>query len=145
MLGLTLDYLVRHTPEELDSTCFVEIGPGPYSRKHWQPGFTFVPDDAFAFAQGIVSYHFPAYDPYAMNELPAETASAIAVELRAALQYLTSVESAIEALRLGSYRTTWFRSELRGNRDEIREMLSQIASALERSAQGAESVCVLGM
>lgn len=37
-----MDYRIRKTKAELDSTGFMEIGPGRYSGEHWQEGFLFV-------------------------------------------------------------------------------------------------------
>ncbi len=140
-----MDYLVRHSPQELESTCYVEIGPGAYAGKHWQDGFTFVPDEAFAFAQGVVSYNFPSYDPYGINELPSGVALAVAAEIHSAIPQIGNVESAIAALRLSQFRTTSFQSELRASSAEIGKMLGEVASALHQSAQGQECVCILGM
>ena len=55
-----MDYRIRRNPEELDSTGYVEIGPGEYSGHHWQKSFLFVWEDAFVHAEGIVRKHFPA-------------------------------------------------------------------------------------
>ena len=57
-----MDYRVRRTKAELDSSGYMEIGPGQYSGKHWQDGFLFVWEDAFGMAEGIIVKHYPDYD-----------------------------------------------------------------------------------
>ena len=38
------------------------------------PGFTFVADTGFGLAEGLAQHHWPAYDRFAVNELPADVA-----------------------------------------------------------------------
>jgi hypothetical protein len=40
-----MDYRIRHNKAELDSTGYMEIGPGRYTGSHWQDGFIFVWED----------------------------------------------------------------------------------------------------
>jgi hypothetical protein len=87
-----MDYQIRHQPDELDSTCYIEIGPGKYNGLHWQQGFAFIRDDAFAVAEGIVEKHFPAYDQFGMNDIPREVALCILSEWRSSADRLATLE-----------------------------------------------------
>jgi hypothetical protein len=102
-----VDYRVRRESSELDSTGYVEIGPGKYAGKHWQDGFLFVWEDAFAMAEGIVAKHVPNYDHFSMTDIPKEVGRKVIAEWRAAADRLPgmSVDEARAALNLqSSYR-----------------------------------------
>ncbi|MFZ4396090.1 MAG: hypothetical protein ACOYOU_10745 [Kiritimatiellia bacterium] len=71
-----MDYQIRADSKELDPTGYMEIGPGRYNKKHWQPGFLFIWEDAFGMAEGIVTKHFPSYDHFGMNDISKKIASA---------------------------------------------------------------------
>lgn len=73
-----MDYKIRRKKSELDSTGYMEIGPGKYSGKHWQDGFLFVWEDAFGMAEGIVLKHFKDYDHFEMNDIPKGVGQLIA-------------------------------------------------------------------
>ena len=140
-----MDFAVHRDPKALQSTCYIEIGPGPHVGGHWKEGFWFVADDAFEFAAGVVSDHFPTYDPYSINELPSFVALGIAQDLRAAADAIRFGADASMSLHLTSSRAARLRSALHQNGAEIADMLGNIAAALESSAQGSDWVCVLGL
>ncbi|MBM4394662.1 MAG: hypothetical protein FJ087_03105 [Deltaproteobacteria bacterium] len=98
----TADWGVRRTPGELDSTAYIEIGPGRYSGKHWQAGFVFIGEAAFLMAEGLVRREFPGYDRFGINEIPAEVGTRIIEAWRAASTRLVGVspDEACTALAL---------------------------------------------
>jgi hypothetical protein len=49
-----MDYRIRRSPQELESTGFMEICPWRFSEKYWQEGCLFVWEDSFNVAEGIV-------------------------------------------------------------------------------------------
>lgn len=82
-------YQIRTDPKakELDSTGYMEIGPGRYNKKHWQPGFLFIWEDAFGMAEGIVTKHFPSYDHFGMNDISNKIGKEIITEWRTAASW----------------------------------------------------------
>jgi hypothetical protein len=113
-----MDYAIRRNPRELDSTGYMEIGPGRYAGKHWQDGFVFVWEDAFAVA-----------------------------EWRAASEALAtlSVAEASGVLNLEACYRNGLEEEIGTRRGEIRTLLLKLADECERFSQEADWVCVLGM
>ena len=83
-----MDYRIRRDPAELDSTGYIEIGPGRYAGRHWQPGFLFVWEDAFGMAEGIVVRHLPEYDHFDMNDIPRAVGLTIVADWRSAAAQL---------------------------------------------------------
>ena len=77
-----MDYRVRRAKSELESTGYIEIGPGKYSGEHWQDGFLFIWEDAFGMAEGILTKHFPKYDHFSMNYIPKDIGQKIVAEWR---------------------------------------------------------------
>lgn len=142
-----MDYTVHQDPKALDSTGYMEIGPGKYAAQHWQYGFLFIREDAFSVSEGIVLKYFPDYDHYGTNDIPRMPGLAIASELRSAAQSLKSA-SAVEVSRLlalPSWQSTGLDSELAAHRSQMRAMLDEIASALEQAYRAGGYACILGM
>jgi hypothetical protein len=77
-----VDYRVRRETSELDSTGYVEIGPGKYDGTHSQDGFLFVWEDAFDMAEGIVAKHVPTYDHFSITDIPKEVGQKVIAEWR---------------------------------------------------------------
>jgi hypothetical protein len=125
----------------------MEIGPGRYSGRHWQPGFLFAWEDAFGMAEGIIARHLPEYDHFGMNDLPRTTGLAIAAEWRAAASELPALAEEAAHVRLNlhaSYRT-WVGHEVAEHRHEIATLLRELADECEAFYRQGEWVCVLGM
>jgi hypothetical protein len=142
-----VDYRIRRDPGELDSTGYMEIGPGPYDGKHWQVGFIFVWEDAFGMAEGILAKHFPAYDHFSMNNVPKDQGSKVIEEWRCVAGRLAdmSVSEVSTALNLAaSYRSN-LDSDVATHTREISLMLRELADACHAFYERSESVCVLGM
>ncbi len=121
----------------MDSTGYMEIGPGRYAGTHWQDGFLFVWEDAFGMAEGILVKHLPSYDHFAMNDLPKDIGRKVTTEWREVAGRLNSMsaEQAHTALNLGaSYRarTHPLNAEVIPHRAEIARMLSELADVSQR-------------
>ena len=141
-----MDYLLRHRKDELVSTNFLEIGPGRYVGAHWQDGFLFVGDEAFAVAEGILAKHFPDYDHFAMNDLPEEIGEKVIAEWRTVagqIERLPPAE-ARKALNLLGADLDLDR-ELGAHRKDIARMLRELADECEKFYQQSEWICVLGI
>lgn len=142
-----VDYLVRRDKANLDSTGYVEIGPGKYVGKHWQGGFLFIWEDAFGMAEGIVAKHVPGYDHFSMTDIPKEVGHRVIAEWRDAAARLTemTVEEAHKTLNLqASYRAR-LDSEIQLHRTEIADMLRILAETCSQFYEQDEWICVLGM
>ena len=142
-----MDYRIRKDPSELDSTGYIEIGPGRYSGHHWQPGFLFVWEDAFGMAEGLIARHLPEYDHFGMNDIPRTTGLAIVAEWREAAAELPGLNDEAVHTRLSldaSYRT-WAGPEIAAHRPDIARLLGDLADECEVFYGQGEWICVLGM
>ena len=52
-------------------TQYFELAPGPYKRKHWQPGSRFIDEYTFSLIEGPFEEHVPGYDHFSYVEVPS--------------------------------------------------------------------------
>jgi hypothetical protein len=142
-----VDYAIRHRSSDLDSTGYMEIGPGRYDGKHWQDGFLFVREDAFGVAEGILARHLPEYDHFGMNDIPREVGLAVAADWREVAGRLPTASAAEVqlALNLGASYRQRLDEEVAARRVVIADLLRSLAEGFERFYRESEWVCVLGM
>lgn len=142
-----MDYEIRRKKSELDSTGYMEIGPGKYSGKHWQDGFLFVWEDAFGMAEGIIMKHFKDYDHFGMNDVPKEIGILISSDwLQAASALKTASEEQYqELLNLDIAYRTYMQTEVSENKESIIKLLIELANSFEQFYKAEDCVCILGM
>ncbi len=142
-----MDYKIRRKKSELDSTGYMEIGPGKYSGKHWQDGFLFVWEDAFGMAEGIVIKHFKDYDHFGMNDIPKETGILISTEWLkvASLLETASLDAYQDLLNLDSVYRTYMATEVVENKEPIIKLFIELGNSFEQFYKNEEWVCILGM
>jgi hypothetical protein len=56
-------------PGHQHHTQYFELVPGPYKRKHWQPGSRFIDEYTFSLIEGPFEEHAPAYDHFSHAEV----------------------------------------------------------------------------
>jgi hypothetical protein len=142
-----MDYEIRRNKNELDSTGYMEIGPGKYSGEHWQDGFLFIWEDAFGMAEGIIAKHLPDYDHFGMNDIPKEIGKEIISEWEECAGQLCSLstEQAQIKLNLGaSYREN-LESEISAHCAEVAGMLKELSAECRNYYKNEGHICVLGM
>jgi len=125
---------------------FIEIGPGKYSRKHWQHGFIFIHDLAFTLAEGIIMKHYSDYDHYGTNDIPKEVGMIITGEWREVSNQLNKMsnEQVRTVLNLGSYGRL-IDDEIALHKTEIIRMLSELADKIDEFYDKNNWVCILGI
>ena len=143
----TVDYTVYRRTADLESTGYVEIGPGRHAGRHWQDGFLFVWADAFGMAEGIIARHLPGYDHFEMNDVPRAAGLRIIADWRAAADRLPTLDAAAAhaALDLDASYGCRLDDEPEAHRTEIAAMLGELADACERFYRDGEWVCMLGL
>jgi hypothetical protein len=142
-----MDYSIRRHPEDLESTGFVEIGPGRYTGKHWQEGFIFVWEDAFGMAEGIIARHLQTYDHLSPNDIHRTDGRSIIDDWRKAAALLPNFNPT-EAHTLLNVEATYGTSlveEVANHQAEIGRFLGQLADDVERFYRHSEWVCILGV
>jgi hypothetical protein len=142
-----MDYRLRHKKAELESTCYMEIGPGTYAGLHWQDGFVFVRDDAFGVAEGIVERHFPNYGHIYMNDIPQAVARKIIADWRAVADRLPNLDrSTIQRdMNLSAARFADLPNEIESDRLEVAGFLRSLADECENFLRQNDWMCILGM
>ena len=53
---------------KLEGTCYLEIVPGKYQKKHWQTGSLFIDEEVFGLIEPIFESFINGYDHYSVNE-----------------------------------------------------------------------------
>lgn len=141
------DYAVRRSTAGLDSTGFMEIGPGRYSGVHWQDGFVFVWENAFAMAEGIMIKHFKDYDHFAMNDIPKAIGLKIIDEWRQVADVLPDANppEATNLLNLNAAFRVNLEEIAFTDREKIADMLRTLADECTSFYDSNGWVCVLGM
>jgi hypothetical protein len=142
-----MDYVLRHDASDLESTGYIEIGPGKYDGKHWQAGFIFVWEDAFGMAEGTLARHLPEYDHFDMNDVPRAVGRAVIADWRVAAERLPHLagDEAHNLLNLEASYGSRLDEEVVPHRAEIAAMLRQLADTCERFYEQSDWICVLGM
>lgn len=142
-----MDYEIKGTASELDSTGYMEIGPGKYSGKHWKEGFLFVCEDAFGMVEGIVIKHFKGYDHFGMNDIPKKVGTMVSsewLEVASALKCATRDEYQ-KLLNLDAVYRTDMADEISDNKESIIKLLTELAHAMNDFYRTEDWVCILGM
>ena len=141
-----IDYTIYRNSADFDSTGLFEIGPGRYSGVHWQNGFLFIWEDAFAMAEGILARHFLDYDHFAMNDIPKYPGLKVVAGWREASRLLCiSSSDAIEILNIDEAYRNGLEPYILADREKIAEMLSKLADECESFYTSNQWICVLGM
>jgi hypothetical protein len=142
-----MDYQFRRNKAELDSTGYMEIGPGKYTGSHWQDGFVFIWEDAFGVAEGIVEMHFPSYDHLGMNDLPKEAVMKIISDWREVADRLPTLDRVDiqKEMNLVAPHFAGLASEIDSHRIEVSDFLRSLANECENFIQQNDWLCILGM
>ncbi|MBO1436106.1 hypothetical protein [Meiothermus sp. CFH 77666] len=142
-----MDYLIRRRTSELESTGYMEIGPGRYTGKHWQDSFIFVWEDAFGMAEGIIAKHLPTYNHFAVNEVPREVGQRIVDEWKGVASALGVVrpDEASRLLHLDLSYGMDMEKEISEHREAISTMLVGLATACTSFYESEDWICILGM
>lgn len=142
-----MDYRVRREPSDLESTAFIEIGPGKYAGKHWQSGFLFVSEDAFGVVEAIVAEHVARYDHFAINDIPRDAGLRLIAAWRGIADRLPelSAPEAYAALHLASGYRVYHAGEVMAHQREIAGMLRELADACAGFYDREEWICILGI
>jgi hypothetical protein len=142
-----MDYMIRRRNADLDSTGYMELGPGRYSGRHWQDGFLFIWEDAFGMAEGIIAKHLDSYDHLGMNELPKAVGMRIIDDWERAAEAIpastpTEIAQILNLTR--SYRAS-LDNEVAQRAGEIAAMLKELSSECRCFYETSEWICILGV
>ena len=142
-----MDYLIRTNPMELDSTGYMELGPGKYVGRHWTPGFLFIWEDAFGMAEGIIARHMKDYDQFGTNNIPKEIGVRIAKDWNTIATELKSLtpEQIHSRLNLQEVYREFLSSEIVAHKSEIAKLLSQLSRTFIDLYREHDYLCVLGV
>ena len=141
-----MDYRIRRSGSELDSTGYVEITPGKFTGARWRDGSLFIPEDAFTVVEGVVARYFPGYDHAAMNDIPKDLGISVVSEWREIAEWLPVMKA--DEVRVALNVTTWFGAsfddELTNHRADLIELLRGLADGCDEFYSRGDWLCVLG-
>jgi len=142
-----LEYNLYKSKEDLESTAYLEIGPGPYTGKHWQKGYTFISEQSFIFIEGIIEKYFPEYDHYDMNNIPKGAIEKIIKNLEDVSENIPEMDyQEIEnALGLKNSFGSKHESEIMENKEDIRKFIKNVYLDLKLHTINADEICILGI
>ncbi len=142
-----MDYEIRRKKSDLDSTGYMEIGPGKYSGKHWQDGFLFVCENSFGVAEGIIMKHFKDYDHYGINNIPKEEGLSISSEWLHVASALKNAgkDECQKLLNLDVVYKKYMEAEVFENRASIIKLLVELSNSFEQFYKMEEWICILGV
>ncbi len=142
-----MDFTVRSEPASLEGTAFIELVPGRFDGRHWQPRSIFVKEDAFVVAEGIIARHYEGYNPLGPNEIPREIGRLVLEDWRSAAIALgdLQVRDAVEMLGVPDAWRVEVGAALSGQRDDIIEMLRRVSAWVEQAYEQTDCVSVLGV
>jgi hypothetical protein len=142
-----LDFSIYHDPSELDSTGYMEIGPGRYTGSHWQEGFLFVWCSAFTLAEGIIRKYFPSYDRLAMNDIPKTPGLLVIDDWCKAARALPVVDLATSSsvLNIDLSVDNHLQEVIQTNCHQIAQLLGQLADECSHFYAHDDWMCVQGI
>ncbi|MFN7141517.1 MAG: hypothetical protein ACK4UN_19490 [Limisphaerales bacterium] len=143
-----MDYKVHFKDPELSLQGeLIEIGPGQYTGKHWNPDHLYLWEEAFGLVEGVVAKHFPAFDHFAMNDIPKKIGLQITREWRHLSDQIGSMlpYELEQALRLDLSFRNYDVSQFEHHRVEITVMLRELADRCDEFYQTSEWICILGI
>lgn len=142
-----MDFRVYRSLTELQGTNYIEIGPGKYSKKHWQDGFLFVSDYVFGLAEGIITRHFPEYDHCDMNDIPKNVGQRVIADWVRAADLLDQMapEPIGYVPDLDDSFLSYIGSDIESHRADIAGMLRSLAEACDEFYRQGDWICILGM
>jgi hypothetical protein len=129
-------------------TQYFELAPGPYKRKHWQPGSRFIDEFTFSLSEGIFVEHAPAYDHFSYAEVSGSQWILILGDLaalRAAL--IEAGETSRVVLPYGFSLTVQpsFEQDWAANQSKLASLLFSLDRWLIETLARYGSVSVLGL
>ena len=143
-----IDYTIFRNAESFSGTDLFEIGPGRYSGVHWQEGFIFVREEAFASAERALYKYVDGYEHYDMNDIKKEIGLKVISAWRNVANALGSAANPTDAadiLEIHESRRHRFEDEVFRDRNKIAAMLSELADECEAFYKSNEWICILGL
>ena len=145
---LEFDFQLHADPSEVTGPHWFELAPGPYERKHWQPGSRFISEFTFCLIEGIFERHAPAFDHFSYAEVPGSQWKIILADLailRAAL--VEAGETAKVALPYGYTLRVQpdFEQNWAANQRQLASLLSSLDQWLRETLALNDSISVLGL
>lgn len=142
-----MDTTIYRDPNALVGTQYIEYGPGSYCGKHWQPGFRFVGEEAFVFAEGVLVHVLPSFDHYGVTDVPAAAARIVAARWRALAAALPTLapEEAPRALALSNATLQRDAADVARHRSGIVSLLAELADDWDALVARHGKLTVLGL
>ncbi len=111
---------------KLEGTCYIEIVPGKYQKKHWQKGSLFFDEEAFGFIEPIFERFINGYDHYSMNDASKTEWLKIVNELEKLNELLSSATEFEDVFGKVGFIFSGTRDNFQKNFEENKKLLIQM-------------------
>ena len=133
----------------LDGTCYVEVVPGKYQKKHWQEGSLFFEEEVFGLIEPIFERNINRYDHYDMNDASKFEWLNIIIELEQLNELLISSDDFNGAIGKVSYifRDTreWFQKNYEENKHYLISMNKELITWAKTVLKTHDNIAILGL
>jgi hypothetical protein len=134
---------------QLEGTCYIEIVPGKYQKKHWQKGSIFFDEEAFGFIEPIFEKFVNGYNHYGMNDASKTEWLKIVNELENLNEILSSATEFDDVLGNVGLMFSGTREKFQKNFEENKKLLIQmnveLVSWIKKVLKTHEHIAVLGI
>ncbi len=133
----------------LNGTCYIEVLPGRYRQKAWNPESVYFGEEHFGFIEPAIERHFPGFNHYAFNDISVAVWEEILLGLSQLRERITctSVLSEIEDDVGFIFETTKsnFLASEQANLRQLNEMLDEFIRWARATLKNHDSISILGM
>jgi hypothetical protein len=134
---------------ELEGTCYIEICPGKYRYKHWEPQSLFFDEENFAFIEHIFQKNIEDYDHYAMNDASKEIWKKIIADLKVLTSKLDEVSNFDQLVSIVGFAydctKKYFEENFSKAIKQLKKMLLELISWAEATLENHDYIAVLGI
>ena len=134
---------------KLEGTCYIEIVPGQYQKKHWQKGSLFFNEEAFGLIEPIFESFINGYDHYSMNDASKTEWLKIVNELEKLNELLSSATKLEDVFGKVGYIFSGTRDKFQTNFEENKKLLIQmnvdLISWVKNVLKTHDHIAVLGI
>ena len=134
---------------KLEGTCYIEIVPGKYQKKHWQEGSLFFNEEAFGFIEPIFERFINGYDHYSMNDASKMEWLKIVNELDELNELLSTATELEDVIGRVSFIFSGTRDNFQRNFEKNKKLLIQmnveLISWVKKVLNTHDHIAVLGI
>lgn len=143
------DYKVYRDIDGKQGSGYIEILPGNFEGKWWNPESLFILEDEFAVVGAVIGFRVPEYDHYnTCTTIDAHACWAVIRDLEALAGALAPTASVADWERLPAFKQSNYVlrfADLEENKLAFRQMIEELVAWLRETMAYNRSIAVLGV